>query len=69
MDEPANTWAVRDRIRNITGVRQDGSPVNRRRRMEVANTVVGQLLPAGAVKGGAAMAFRLGSVALPGAKP
>lgn len=59
-DPPANARAILDRIRTLTGVKEEGSPENQRRYRDLANTVIGQMLPAGAVKGGAAMYFRYG---------
>ena len=59
-DPPANARAILDRIRGLTGVKEEGSPENQRRYRDLANTVIGQMLPAGAVKGGAAMYFRYG---------
>ncbi len=59
-DSPATARAILDRIRALTGVKEEGSPENQRRYRDLANTVIGQMLPAGAVKGGAAMYFRYG---------
>ncbi|MDO9398106.1 MAG: nucleotidyl transferase AbiEii/AbiGii toxin family protein [Herbiconiux sp.] len=53
---PANLSSLRQRLRNIEG---DQEAVNRRT-VGMALVVVGQLLPAGAVKGGSAMALRYG---------
>jgi hypothetical protein len=59
-EPPATAKAILDRIRNLTGINEEGSPENQRRYRDLANTVIGQMLPAGAVKGGAAMYFRYG---------
>lgn len=59
-EPPATARAILDRIRALTGVKEEGSPENQRRYRDLANTVIGQMLPAGAVKGGAAMYFRYG---------
>lgn len=60
-DRPVNTRSILDRIRGLTGVKEEGSPENQRRYRDLAHTVVGQMLPVGAVKGGAAMYFRYGN--------
>lgn len=59
-EPPATARAILDRIRALTGVKEEGSPENQRRYRNLNNTVIGQMLPAGAVKGGAAMYFRYG---------
>lgn len=41
-------------------MKEEGSPQNQRRYRDLAHTVVGQMLPGGVVKGGAAMYFRYG---------
>lgn len=53
---PVNLTALSQRIRNLAGAGQ----AEFRLRRAVANVVVGQMLPAGAVKGGAAIKIRLG---------
>lgn len=53
---PANLASLRQRLANIEG---DEGAVNRRT-VGMALVVVGQMLPAGAVKGGSAMALRYG---------
>lgn len=53
---PANLASLRQRLKNIEG---DEGSVNRRS-VGMALVVVGQMLPAGAVKGGSAMALRYG---------
>lgn len=53
---PAHIRALSTRIDNLSGPQNAGQFL----RQTVANTVVAQLLPAGAVKGGAALKFRLG---------
>jgi len=59
-EPPATARAILDRIRTLTGINEEGSPENQRRYRDLANTVIGQMLPTGAVKGGAAMYFRYG---------
>lgn len=53
---PRNLVALRARLRNIAG---DGQAVVRLERA-IANVVLAQMLPAGAVKGGTALKLRLG---------
>lgn len=53
---PTNVRSLEQRIRNLEG--DDG--LAQRRRVSMALVVVGQMLPAGAIKGGSAMALRLG---------
>lgn len=53
---PANLSSLRQRLTNIEG---DEGSVNRRT-VGMALVVVGQMLPAGAIKGGSAMALRYG---------
>ncbi|WP_235560508.1 nucleotidyl transferase AbiEii/AbiGii toxin family protein [Microbacterium sp. Leaf179] len=55
-EAPANLGSLRQRLANIEG---DEGAVNRRT-VGMALVVVGQMLPAGAVKGGSAMALRYG---------
>jgi len=54
---PSNLRSLTTRIDNLA--RQQGRPVRRIQRT-VANTVVGQMLPPGVVKGGTAMKLRVG---------
>jgi hypothetical protein len=54
---PSNLRSLTTRIDNLA--RQEGRPVRRIQRA-VANTVVGQMLPPGVVKGGTAMKLRVG---------
>lgn len=56
-DRPSNLRSLTTRIENLA--RQQGRPVRRIQRA-VANTVVGQMLPPGVVKGGTAMKLRVG---------
>lgn len=56
-DAPSSLRSLEDRIRNVARAR--GTVVRRIQRV-VANTVVGQMLPPGVVKGGTAMQVRLG---------
>ncbi len=56
-DAPSNLRSLTARIDNLA--RQQGRPVRRIQRA-VANTVVGQMLPPGVVKGGTAMKLRVG---------
>jgi hypothetical protein len=56
-DSPSNLRSLITRIDNLA--RQQGRPVRRIQRA-VANTVVGQMLPPGVVKGGTAMKLRVG---------
>lgn len=56
-DPPTNLPSLEARVNNLA--RQRGRPVRRIQRA-VANTVVGQLLPPGVVKGGTAMKLRVG---------
>jgi len=56
-DSPSNLRSLTARIENLA--RQEGRPVRRIQRA-VANTVVGQMLPPGVVKGGTAMKLRVG---------
>lgn len=53
---PTNVRSLEQRIRNLEG--DDG--LAQRRRISMALVVVGQMLPAGAIKGGSAMALRFG---------
>lgn len=57
--EPPNLRSLETRISNLT--RDRGWPVRHTQRV-VANTVVGQMLPSGVVKGGSAMTLRVGEV-------
>jgi len=59
-EAPANLRSLITRIENLA--RERGRPVKRIQRA-VANTVVGQILPAGVVKGGTAMKVRVGEEA------
>jgi len=54
---PSNLRSLKQRIVNIVAAR--GRPLRRIQRV-VANTAVGQMLPAGVVKGGTAMKLRVG---------
>lgn len=56
-DAPPNHRSLTARIDNLA--RQQGRPVRRIQRA-MANTVVGQMLPPGVVKGGTAMKIRVG---------
>jgi hypothetical protein len=56
-DPPTNLRSLEARVNNLA--RQRGRPVRRIQRA-VANTVVGQMLPPGVVKGGTAMKLRVG---------
>ena len=56
-DPPSNLRSLTTRIDNLA--REQGRPVRRIQRT-VANTVVGQMLPPGVVKGGTAMKLRVG---------
>lgn len=56
-DRPTNLRSLTARIENLA--RQQDRPVRRIQRA-VANTVVGQMLPPGVVKGGTAMKLRVG---------
>ena len=56
-DSPSNLRSLTTRIDNLA--RKRGRPVRRIQRA-VANTVVGQMLPPGVVKGGTAMKLRVG---------
>lgn len=56
-DPPSNLRSLTTRIDNLA--RKQGRPVRRIQRA-VANTVVGQMLPPGVVKGGTAMKLRAG---------
>lgn len=56
-EAPSNLRSLEARIRNIADGR--GQPVRRIQRV-VANTVVGQMLPDGVVKGGTALKIRVG---------
>lgn len=56
-EPPSNLRSLSTRIENLA--RQQGRPVRRIQRA-VANTVVGQMLPPGVVKGGTAMKLRVG---------
>src|SRR5664280_2435386 len=56
-DPPTNLRSLEARVNNLA--RQRGRPVRRIQRA-VANTVVGQMLPSGVVKGGTAMKLRVG---------
>lgn len=56
-DPPSNLRSLSTRIDNLA--RRLGRPVRRVQRA-VANTVVGQMLPPGVVKGGTAMKLRVG---------
>lgn len=53
---PTSVRSLEQRIRNLEG--NDG--LAQRRRISMALVVVGQMLPAGAIKGGSAMALRYG---------
>lgn len=55
---PKNLTVLSDRLRNALGSKDPG--VERRMRVTLANVIVGQMLPDGAVKGGTAMKVRLG---------
>ena len=57
MKESLSVRALDQRLQNVAGRDQ---AVAYRRRVTVANVVVGQMLPPGAVKGGTAMKLRLG---------
>ena len=59
-DPPTNLRSLEARVNNLA--RQRGRPVRRIQRA-VANTVVGQMLPPGVVKGGTAMKLRVGEAA------
>jgi hypothetical protein len=56
-EPPSNLRSLTTRIDNLA--RQRGRPVRRIQRV-VANTVVGQMLPSGVVKGGTALKLRVG---------
>lgn len=56
-DQPPNLRSLEQRISNIA--LRDARPVRRIQRA-IANTVIGQMLPAGVVKGGTAMKLRVG---------
>ncbi|MHB8191013.1 MAG: nucleotidyl transferase AbiEii/AbiGii toxin family protein [Ferrimicrobium sp.] len=56
-DPPSNLRSLTTRINNLA--RDRDRPVRRIQRV-VANTIVGQMLPAGVVKGGTAMKLRVG---------
>lgn len=56
MGAPNGVRSLEQRIRNLEG--DDG--LAQRRRVSMALVVVGQMLPAGAIKGGSAMALRYG---------
>ena len=57
---PTNLRSLTTRLDNIA--RQTARPIRRVQRT-VANTVVGQMLPSGVMKGGAAMSVRVGEAA------
>jgi hypothetical protein len=57
---PTNLRSLTTRLDNLA--RQTARPIHRVQRT-VANTVVGQMLPAGVMKGGAAMSVRVGEAA------
>lgn len=59
-EPPRNLRSLATRIENLA--RERGRPVKRIQRV-IANTVVGQMLPAGVVKGGTAMKLRVGEQA------
>jgi hypothetical protein len=59
-DAPSNLRSLEARIGNLAA--QEGRPVRRIQRA-IANTVVGQMLPPGVVKGGTAMKLRVGEAA------
>lgn len=59
-DPPPSIRSLEKRINNIA--HRDARPVRRIQRL-IANTVIGQMLPAGVVKGGTAMKLRLGEQA------
>ncbi len=54
---PTNLRSLTTRLDNLA--RQTARPIRRVQRT-VANTVVGQMLPSGVMKGGAAMSVRVG---------
>jgi hypothetical protein len=56
-DAPSNLRSLETRISNVA--REQGRPVRRVQRA-VANTVIGQMLPPGVVKGGTAIKLRVG---------
>lgn len=56
-EPPPNLRSLRDRIQNVSS--ETGRPVGRIQRA-LANTVVGQMLPPGVIKGGTALAVRAG---------
>lgn len=53
---PTSVRSLEQRIRNLEG--DEG--LTQRRRVSMGLVVVGQMLPAGAIKGGSAMALRYG---------
>ena len=57
---PTNLRSLTTRLDNLA--RQSARPIRRVQRT-VANTVVGQMLPSGVMKGGAAMSVRVGEAA------
>ena len=57
---PANLQALQARIRNLVVKGTDHPMLENRLRRALANTVVGQMLPPGVVKGGTAMKLRIG---------
>lgn len=59
-DRPRNLASLQGRINNI--VKEEGRSLARLQRA-IANTVIGQMLPPGVVKGGTAMKARLGELA------
>jgi len=54
---PTNLESLNKRIRNEAGVSQR---TEQRLRVAIANTVIGQMLPPGVVKGGASLTIRMG---------
>lgn len=57
---PSNLQALQARIRNLVAQGADQPVLENRLRRALANTVVGQMLPPGVVKGGTAMKLRMG---------
>ena len=58
-DKPRNLRSLTDRINNLA--RAQSTPVRRIQRA-VANTVVGQMMPPGVIKGGTGMKLRVGEL-------
>src|SRR5680860_335458 len=63
-EPPSTVRSLEDRIRNLAKEDDGSTDLNvrtNRRKLAIANTIVGQLMPDGLVKGGSAMQLRLGT--------